>query len=240
MRIAVVQLNPVFDDLARACDVISDRLRWAEAQAIDLLLFPEAFVLGHSYDTVTIRQRAEALLSGGVATLCDRLRGSVPTLVVGAFECDGDAVFNRALVIERGVVCGRYAKAFPNEPGVTAGVAFPVFERSGVRFGINICNDANHAEPAARIAAQGATLLLYPLNNMLRPETAQRWREKSLDNLVVRARQTGCWVASADVVGTAGALVSHGCSAIVSPAGEIVARVPEDEAGVALFDLAAV
>lgn len=174
-----------------------------------------------------------------MATLCDRLRGVAPTLVVGAFERDGDTLFNRALVIERGVVRGRYAKAFPNEPGVSAGVAFPVFERSGVRFGIAICNDANHAAPAAKLAAQGATLLLYPLNNMLRPETAQRWRGKSLDNLVARARQTGCWVASADVVGTAGGLVSHGCSAIVSPAGEVVARVPEDAAGVALFDLPA-
>jgi predicted amidohydrolase len=39
------------------------------------------------------------------------------------------------------------------------------------------------------------------------------------------------------VVGTAGDRISHGCSAIVSPAGKVVARVAEDIAGVVTFDL---
>ena len=72
---------------------------------------------------------------------------------------------------------------------------------------------------------------------MLRQETADRWREKSLANLIDRARQTGCWVASADVTGTSGNLVSYGCTAIVTPEGSVVARVPELQEGVAVYDM---
>nr|WP_315384342.1 nitrilase-related carbon-nitrogen hydrolase [uncultured Sphingomonas sp.] len=71
----------------------------------------------------------------------------------------------------------------------------------------------------------------------MRPRTAERWREKSLANLVARARQTGCWVASADVAGTANDRLSYGCTAVLSPAGDVMARVPELAEGVAVFDL---
>lgn len=52
MRIAAVQPAPVFDDAARACDVVADRLHWPEEWAVDLVLFPEAFLLGHSYGMI--------------------------------------------------------------------------------------------------------------------------------------------------------------------------------------------
>jgi predicted amidohydrolase len=44
-------------------------------------------------------------------------------------------------------------------------------------------------------------------------------------------------VASADVTGTSGNLVSYGCTAIVTPEGSVVARVPELQEGVAVYDV---
>lgn len=236
MRIAAVQCSPVFDDPERTIAAIVTRLRWAEAEGIDLLLFPEAWLLGHSYDAATIRARAEAA-AAAVPMLCDRVHGFPTTLVIGAFEAGDAGPCNNALVIEGGRVVGRYAKAHPNEPGIVSGTRFPVFERAGVRYGINICNDANHPEAAARLADQGADLILYPLNNLLRPETAARWRERSLANLVARAAQTGCWIVSADVAGEAGDRVSYGCSAILSPDGAVVARVPELQDGAVIWEV---
>jgi len=226
----------VFDDAERASAVIVERLRWAEAEGVALLLFPEAWLLGHAYDAATIRARAEAAATA-LPALCDRVAAFPTTLVVGAFEAGGRRLFNHAVVIEGGRVVGRYAKAHPNEAGVTPGTAFPIFERSGLHYGINICNDANHPEAAARLAEQGADLILLPLNNLLRPETAERWRAKSLANLVARARETGCWVVSADVAGTVDDRLSYGCTAIVSPQGNLVARVPELQEGVAMVDI---
>jgi predicted amidohydrolase len=136
-------------------------------------------------------------------------------------------VLNSAFVIENGSLSGRYSKAYPNEPGVAAGREFPIFAKSGVRYGINICNDANHADAAERVSCQDAALILYPLNNMLPRETAERWRERSKANLVARARQTSCWIASADVTGCVGDFISFGCTAIVHPDGQVVSHVPE-------------
>lgn len=237
MRIAAIQCRSIADDPGSTGDIIVERLQWADDEKVDLVLFPEAFLLGHSYDPDTIRCRAEAASSGALHTLCDRIAAFRATLVIGAFERIDGQVFNSALVIERGRIVGRYAKAYPNEPGVTAGSDFPVFVRADARYGINICNDANHPDAADRIARQDAALILYPLNNMLRPATAERWRAKSIDNLIARARQTRCWVASADVAGTVGDRISFGCTTIVAPDGRVVARVPELQAGVAVHDI---
>lgn len=238
MRIAVVQCSSILDDARCAGDVIVDRLRWADQEGVDLTIFPEAFLLGHSYDPETIQSRASRGTSA-IAALCERVAAVHSTLVVGAFDLVDGQVFNSAFVIEAGQVVGRYAKAHPNEPGVAAGSDFPTFCRSGVRYGVNICNDANHPDAAQRIADQDARLILYPLNNMLRSETADRWREKSLANLIDRARQTGCWVASADVAGASGNLMSWGCTAIMTPEGGVVARAPELNEGVAVYDIPA-
>lgn len=237
MRIAAIQCPAMADDVSATCETIVQRLRWADTEAIDLILLPEAFLLGHSYDPDMIRSRASAATDYALAELCRQVASFRATLVVGAFEMQHPDVFNSAFVVERGRIAGRYAKAYPNEPGVTGGSDFPTFLKAGVRYGINICNDANHADAAGKVARQNADLILYPLNNMLSPETAERWREKSLVNLVDRARQTNCWVASSDVTGRAGGLLSYGCTAIVAPSGEVVARVPELSGGAAIYDL---
>lgn len=237
MKIAAMQCPAISDDATSVCEAIEQCLRWATQEAIDLVLFPEAFLLGHSYDSATIRARAHEASSAALAEVCRRVAMFPVTLVVGAFEVAAPDIFNSAFVVERGRIAGRYAKAYPNEPGVTAGSDFPTFVRSGIRYGINICNDANHADAAERVARQGAQLILYPLNNMLPPATAERWREKSLANLVDRARQTGCWVASSDVTGAADGRMSFGCTAIVAPDGHVVARVPELTEGVVVYDI---
>lgn len=239
MRIAAVQTSAVFDDLTRASDVIAQKLLWADGESVDLMLFPETYLLGHSYDRQTIVSRSFEATTTGLQTLCSRIESVRATLVVGTFEHAGDKVYNSAFVIERGRILGRYRKAYPNELGVSAGTEFPVFSTAGLRYGINICNDANHTDAADRIACQNAALIVFSLNNMLRPDTAARWREKSLANLTDRARQTGCWIASADVIGTADERMSFGCTAIIEPGGQVVSRVPELQEGIAVFDLPA-
>ena len=105
----------------------------------------------------------------------------------------------------------------------------PSFEVSDWRvLGINICNDANYSNAALNISRQrGARLLCYPLNNMLSPATANRWRHRSVANLQQRAIETGCWVVSSDVVGTHRDKMSYGCTCIVRPDGVVVQRAIE-------------
>jgi predicted amidohydrolase len=237
MRIAAFQRSPIIDDIDRLCDGLDHDLRWAMSAGVTLALFPEGYVLGHSYDPGTIVRRATSISNGALETVCGRIPANSPMVVIGGFEMRGTAILNSAFVIEAGTVVGRYAKAHPNEPGVAAGNEFPIFQQSGCRFGINICNDANYPDAAQAIADQHADLILYPLNNLLPVATADRWRTRSVENLRARARQTGCWIASADVTGGWNGRISHGCTAILNPAGEIVARVAEGNEGIALCDI---
>jgi predicted amidohydrolase len=237
MRLAVFQRHPIAGDPAHATAVIADDLHWATTQSVDLALFPEGFLTGHSYDPATIAAAAIARDGPELRALRDRLAPGHPVAIVGAFERRDDGIFNSAFVVEGGAVVGRYAKAHPNEPGVSAGRDCPVFERAGLRYGINICADANHPATAQRLADAGAALICYPLNNMLPVANADRWRERSVANLQARARQTGCWVAAADVTGAGDGVVSHGCTMIVAPDGGVMVRVEEGREGVAMFDV---
>ncbi|MDH7975047.1 carbon-nitrogen hydrolase family protein [Sphingomonas sp. AR_OL41] len=237
MRLAVFQRRPIMGDPERAATIIADDLSWASKQSVDLALFPEGVLTGHSYDPATIAAVAIKRDGPELRTLLGQLAPGHPAAIVGAFERRGGAIFNSAFAIEEGAVTGRYAKAHPNEPGVTAGDDCPVFVRAGLTYGINICADANHPATAQRLADAGARLICYPLNNWLPIATADRWRERSIANLQARARQTGCWVASADVTGTGEGVISHGCTMIVATDGAIVARVAEGQEGVAVFDM---
>ena len=231
MRVAAFQLRPVFDDPRATCAAVAANVSWAADQGAGLAVFPEAYLHGHSYEPQTISRRARQLTDPEVSELARALRGFAVTAVVGMFERRGNSLWNVALVLRAGEVTGVYAKARPNEQGIEAGDSMPVFHAGGLAFAVNICNDANYPDLARRARQAGASVLCYPLNNVLPPATAQRWRDRSLGNLVARARETGCWVVSSDVAGTHGDQVSFGCTAIVSPAGEVMARVPEAAAG---------
>lgn len=237
MRIAAFQRFPIFDDVAAVGDRLFHDLCWADERGVELALFPECHLLGHSYDEAVIERRAIRIDGEIWKGLLARLEPISAAAIIGTFERHPGHVTNSAMVIEAGRTTGRYAKAHPNEPCVRAGKAFPVFNRAGVTFGINICNDANHPAAAQQVAAQGAGLICYPLNNIMRPATAEAWRTRSAENLKARARGTGCWIMSADVTGWVDGRVSHGCTMIVSPDGTIVARVAEGVEGVALIDL---
>lgn len=209
MRIAAFQRLRVEDDAAAVVARIVDDLTRADTR-MDLAVFPECHLLGHSYDPATIAARAIDVEDDRWRAILAPLAPVATTVILGSFERRADGVTNSAFVIERGRVVGRYAKRHPNEPGVVAGRASPVFERDGVRYGINICNDANHPDAARSLADQGARVICYPLDNMLSPDTAARWRSRSVENLRARAVQTGCWIVSADTTGSQGALLSHG------------------------------
>lgn len=237
LRVATFQRQPRFDDVPATVERLRADLRWCDVRNVGLAVFPECYLQGYSRDPEVIARRALRLDGTIVQAMLETLQSIRTTLILGIVECRGKARYNTAAVIRQGRLIGRYSKAHPNERAFAAGTDFPVFEAGRWSFGVNICNDANFPDTALRISRQGARLLCYPLNNMLAPTTAEKWRERGLSNLKQRALETGCWVVSSDVVGQSGRLTSYGLTCIVRPDGEVVARVVEGTEGAALFDL---
>jgi predicted amidohydrolase len=142
VRIAAFQRVQVFDDAEAVVARVLADLSCADMGGVDLAVFPECHLLGHSYDPATIEARAIDVEDERSRAVFALLAPVTATVILGSFERGAAGVTNSALVIENGRVVGRYAKRHPNEPGVVAGTLSPVFVRGGTAYGINICNDA--------------------------------------------------------------------------------------------------
>lgn len=160
--------------------------------------------------------------------------------MVGLIELRGGRYFNSAVVITRGALVGVYRKThlMPTESLFDSGCDYPTFELRGVRFGINICHDTRFAETAASVAAQGASLLLVPAQNMMLRETAQRWKDLHNRIRAERVRETGMWLVSADVTGERDEhRIGYGPTAVINPRAEVVAQVPLMTTGAVIADI---
>lgn len=237
IRIAAFQRRPIHDDIGEVTRRMLDDLRRCAAQGVQLAIFPECYLQGYTTDARTIARRAVAVDSVPFRRFASALSALPVDALIGFIERRAEGYYNSAAVLRGGALLGVYAKNHPNEQAFLPGGDSPAFETGRLRYGINICNDANFSESAQRLTALGARLICYPLNNMLRAATAEAWRERSVANLRARAVETGCWVVSSDVVGSEGDRISHGCSCIVRPDGTVAARVPEDAEGVVMHDI---
>jgi len=237
LQVATFQRKPLYDDVDGILERLKFDLAWCESRNVDLAIFPECYLQGYASDYATVARRAVTLDSVVMHALLATTADFDMDVVLGFAEQRVPDFYNSAAVIRGKRILGTYSKTHPNEAAFKAGQASPVFELSSWRYGINICNDANFPETALAIARNGANLLCYPLNNMLLPDVAEKWRSTSIENLQARAIDTGCWVASSDVVGSQERKVCHGCTCIVRPDGVIVAQVPEGVEGVALYDI---
>jgi predicted amidohydrolase len=236
MKIGTCQTPEILGDVDAAVETILDFARPAD---VDLLLFPECFLPGYLVTEQHVREQAWALDSPQFAGVLKRLAGIRPTIVVGLIEADGDDYFNTAAVIEDGRLIGRYRKTHltAGESVFTPGDGYPVFACAGVRFGINICYDLQFAEAAAGVAAAGAQVLLVPAQNMMGLEKAAYWEHRHNEIRGLRARETGLWIAQADVTGRRGdARIGLGPTGFLNPAGEVTAQVAAGATGMVTAD----
>ncbi|MCT2279573.1 MULTISPECIES: carbon-nitrogen hydrolase family protein [Micromonospora] len=240
MRIGACQTPEILGDTDEAVRVIRDYAIQAEAASVDLLLFPECFLQGYLVTEKHLHEQALELDSPGFGSVLSQLAGLRQMLVFGLIERAGGCFYNTAVVVTGDRLVGRYRKSFlfSGESLFTAGTSYPVFDCAGVRFGINICYDTQHPQAAAAVAAAGARVLLVPAQNMMRREKAFWWQDRHNEIRACRARETGMWLASADVTGERdGTHLGLGPSGFLTPTGEAAGQVPAGVPGMATVDI---
>lgn len=225
MKVAAYQAPLLSPGSLDALALIRAQLRWCEVQQVDLLCCPEA-VLGGLADHA-VRPADGALDADGLRRTAVALASPSVTVIVGFSEMAADGrLYNSAAVVRKGAVIGLYRKQHPaiHRSVYAAGHETPVFGVDALTFGILICNDSNSPELAIALAASGATALFVPTNNALPPGkggTDVGAQARAVD--IATATANHLWVIRADVAGRAGGLISYGSSAIVDPAGAVVA-----------------
>jgi predicted amidohydrolase len=230
-KIGAVQVQDIQGDASAAWDVIKHAMDEADHEGIDLLCFPECFLQGYTLDDKDTEERAFDLASPEFKTALGAISEHKVAIVLGVIEKDAAGYYNSAAVIQNGKLHGAYRKVHLFERNFQPGEIYPVFTVNGLPFGINICYDARFAEGSVELAAKGAKVIFYPLNNRLPHEKAANYRDKHIPNLVARAQESACWVVSSDVVAQDDTHTGYGCTAIVTPQGEVVSHVQELESG---------
>lgn len=239
MKVAAYQAPLLEPGSNKAIDVVRDAVKACESQGVDILCCPEAIVGGladYARDSGAHAIKTSALTHALAPLASDRV-----TTIVGFTErTTHEVLYNAAAVLHRGSIAGVYRKHHPaiNRSVYAAGTELPVFTIDDLTFGIVICNDSNHPELVAGIAARGACALFVPSNNGMPPE-------KSYPDLVADTRRVDIalaehndlWVIRADVAGCAAGLVCDGTSGIVNPAGQVVASTRHRTAALLLAEI---
>jgi predicted amidohydrolase len=239
VRIAAAQTLEFREDIAAALDCVADVAARAESEGAALLCFPEGFLQGYLTEEAPARRNALQLASPAFQAVLSRLPRTGPMIVMGLIEVEQGRLFNTAAVVDRGTVIGRYRKAhlLGGERIFDAGCDSRAFEIAGLRFGINICYDTRFPEAARSVADLGASLIVCPANNMHRRTTAQALKDVHNSVRGERCRETGLWLVSADVTGERDGCISWGPTAVLNPAGAVVAQLPLEKPGLLLFDI---
>jgi NAD+ synthase (glutamine-hydrolysing) len=257
VKVALAQINATVGDLAGNARKIIDFSRRAHEQGARLVLTPELSLCGYPPEDLLLRpafmQSCAQALAGCAEALAD-----LPGLHVvvghphqwgerGDVRSKSHAVqqrYNAASVLAGGKVLTTYCKReLPNyqvfderryfASGRDAGQGAVVFEVDGLKFGLNICEDAWFDEPARAAKAAGAEVLCV-LNAS--PFHLGKVTEREA-RMAARARDVGMPLLYAHLTGGQDEVVFDGASFALDAQGRVGARSPFFEESLTLVDV---
>ncbi|HDZ35990.1 MAG TPA: acyltransferase [Thermococcus sp.] len=239
MKVAYVQMEPVFLEPEVNYSRAEELIRVAADRGAKLVVLPELFDTGYNF-----RSREEVLevagqIPDGPTTqfLMELSRELGVFIVAGTAEKDESGrLYNSAVVtgpIGSGYI-GKYRKVHLFyreklffEPG---DLGFHVFNMGIAKVGVMICFDWFFPESARTLALKGADIIAHP-SNLVMPYAPRAMPIRALENRV--------YTITANRVGEERGLRFIGKSTIASPKAEVLAMGSEDEeeVGVAEIDL---
>jgi predicted amidohydrolase len=244
MRIAHCQFETWVGEFEHNLKRVEEGLSRAEAERAEIVSFPECFLTGYPDTEDGARRGAFAVDSAQLAKVLDLTSRFDPTLIVGFNELRGADLYNTALIAHRGHLLGTYSKCAAYQRFHKQGRTFPVFERSGVKFGVIICADGGYIEPARILALKGARIVFAPHFNAIEGDGLLRHFMKVRSDHTARAIENSIWfvrgnnvVLDAAKSGLTHPGVGYGDSYIMDPGGEIVVRSRRHAEDVILADV---
>jgi len=244
MKVFVVQM-PVSSDKLANIRLAAAHIQDAAGQGADLVVLPEMFCC--PYQTANFPVYAEKEGGEHWAMMAAAARDSQVYLVAGSMPEVDEAgrVFNTSYVFDRqGKPIAKHRKMHLFDVDITGGQKFKesetlspgdqvtVFDTEFGKIGLMICYDIRFPELSRLTVDLGAKVIIVPAAFNMTTGPAHweiLFRTRALDNQVFT-------VGAAPARQTDASYISYGNSIIVSPWGEVLARLDEKE-GLASADL---
>ena len=226
MKVGFVQFDPVFGEKEKNLATVENSLKGSDAE---LIVLPELFNIGYTFlnkaELTDLSEPATGPLYDFMLKLARKYKCA---FAYGFAEKDNDILYDSmALVSPEGLV-GVYRKIhlFFEEkkffqPGDTG---FHVFEYKNIKLGMLICFDWIYPEAMRTLAVKGAQIILHPAN-LVTPYCPDAMITRALENRVFIILANRCGEEKRN--GKMNKFI--GQSEIVSPQGEILARVEQQE-----------
>ncbi len=255
IRIALAQINPTVGDLRANADRILDFARRAQELRADVVAFPELALLGYPPEDLLFKRGFLADSWALLEEVAQAADGA--TFIVGAAEFTdgepfhpgaapypGDAqgrVYNAAAILHDRRIAAVYRKTmlpnygvFDEERYFAPGEECPVYEINGAQIAVNVCEDIwRDPGPAAVQRLAGAQVVVN-----INASPYHRGRgEQRREMLAKRARGHRCFIAYVNMTGGQDELVFDGQSVAFDPDGQLIARAPQFEEALLVFDL---
>ena len=223
-------------------------LRLAREQGCQLAVFPEMSLSG-SLDPGANPDALLRLDGEPVRLLAESTAELAMAAIFGLSERgeDGNCYITQAYAAQ-GRLAGAYRKRHlgDDEEGYTPGTQGAVFQFGALRFGIAICAEGGVDFPFDEPAAAGARVIFFcaapGLYGRRTDEESWRsghawWETCGLGDARRHAARTGAWVALTTQAGSAQDEDFPGLAALVDPAGQVVARLPDWREGTLVVDV---
>ena len=236
LLLSVAQLNYVVGDMAGNAQKIIDAARTGYQRGVRLLLTPELSICGYAAEDLFLRPSFIQACDDALKSIIRALADLKDLHVVVGHPSGGDSRtrsvsvaqrFNRASVVSEGhVVAFADKRELPNyqvfdeRRYFTPGHSSCVFEVSGWRVGLLICEDAWFEAPAADALAAGAQMLAVVNAS---PFHVGKGGEREA-TMRQRCVQTGLPLVYAHLVGGQDEVVFEGRSFVLGTQGEVLGR----------------
>ena len=215
VKIGTVYLRPKRSTPQRNLDLFCKQIDAAGKLKLDIVCLSEAITtVGTTKNAADVAEPIPGPASRRLGKAAARNRIWV---VAGLTEREGDAVYNTAVLLDRGGrLAGKYRKVhLPREEwkkGITPAGEYPVFRTDFGTIAIQICYDWFFPEPASIFALRGAEILFAPTWGNTLPDQDGRVRGETVFR--VRARDNGLYMVPS---------VYDGSSMVIDPMGRILA-----------------
>jgi len=239
VTVALAQINPVVGDINGNTRRIQEAMRRADDLGSQVVVVPELAVTGYPPDDLLLKA---SFIEANLEALGQVASSSGDALAVFGFVDHKDGcLFNAAAVCRRGQVVGVYHKHLLPNYGVfderryfEPGQDHLLIDTPEAALSVSVCEDAwSEDGPVVQQGLAGAQIVI---NINASPYDKNKLDERTA-MLADRARRAGASIVYVNTVGGQDELVFDGSSIVISPDGEVVARLEQFEEDFALVDV---